>query len=639
MSLKDLNDKIYSRNLDLSERNYKESQINPSYHKEGNGDNPFLKESSGWQDKEKGLSKKQKKMIGILSGVLALVIIIVGSFVFISIRKKNAFQQDKVTVNFDGPKTTDSAQMVRYLIKYKNDNNILLENAELILNYSENFQPDEGSNINFKQLNPSSGRIYIGDIKAHDAGETQINGVFYAPKDTQIYLNATLAYSPSNLSVQYEAKNQIGVSVATSPMLLEVSAPMEATSGDLVTYVVDYKNLDTKSLNDSQLHVIYPDGFGEIAAEPSPSQGNNVWNFGILESQQGGKIIIKGKISGDGNQEKTIKVQFGGSGNHGQFVAFNEREKTIKIIESALLISQSLDGKNDQSINQGETLYYIIKYKNKSTEAFKDLVVSEKIQSEILDFKNIQTNHGYFNASSKTITWRASDLAQLANLDPGMEGEIRFSIPVLSAINIKNESSRNFTVNSVASIDSSNYLDPGGSSRVVSSNELDIKLNSKALFKVEGFYNDDKIKNSGPLPMKIGSQTDFAIHWSIINYSNDLSGAKIVSSLPTGIKWTGVVYPSGEKISYNERTNEVVWEIGDIPAGSGFYKSSKEVVFQVGVVPQSNQIGSEVKIINPSKFTAGDSFTGNKIIVDVKEKTTNLPEDSLLSSQSYKVGS
>lgn len=637
MPLDDLNKNIYNPNSNLSERGRESNQFDPFRDRAGDK-NPFLQENN-WKEEEKGLTKKQKKIIGILSGVLAVAIIAVGSFMFISYKKKNAFQEDKVSVYFSGPTEIDSAQAVSYLIKYKNDNSINLKNVELSLSYPENFQPNGESNVNLKQLNATNSKVYIGDLKAKSEGEFNLLGVFYAPKDTALYLHSALKYSPSGLSSEFEMKNQIGVSIATSPMLLETVAPIESSSGDTVAYVVDYKNLDKKPLADAQLHVTYPEGFEFISSEPLPSKEKNIWYFGMLDPEQGGKITIRGKLKGTSGEEKMLKVQLGKIGSDGQFISYGNREKVTKIIDSALYIEQLLDGNSDLIVNSGDMLRYVIRYGNKSSFVLKDIIVQLELKSDILDTKKVEIDNGYFDSSAKTITWKASDLPQLSSLEPGVIGEISFSVPVVSDLKIKNSEDKNFIINSVAKIDSSNYLDPSGTNKIVVSNELNLKLNSKALFATNGFYTDSDVKNYGPMPMVVGKETSFAIHWSVANSSNDLTGARVVSSLPTGVRWTGRIYPSGENISYDERTNEIVWEIGNVSVGSGFYNPGKEVVFQVAVTPQENQVKSELKLLNVSRFIAKDSFTGLEINIENKEKTTMLMEDKTINSANYKVSS
>jgi len=93
-----------------------------------------------------------------------------------------------------------------------------------------------------------------------------------------------------------------------------------------------------------------------------------------------------------------------------------------------------------------------------------------------------------------------------------------FSVPVKSTIPVESSQDKNFTVHLLRKIDSPDIPVPDGSDKIIGSNDLELKLASKVLFNVYGYYNDSKIKNSGPIPMQVGSPTTFTIHWSVIMF-------------------------------------------------------------------------------------------------------------------------
>jgi len=68
------------------------------------------------------------------------------------------------------------------------------------------------------------------------------------------------------------------------------------------------------------------------------------------------------------------------------------------------------------------------------------------------------------------------------------------------------------------------------------------------------------------------------------------------------LRWTGQIYPANEKIVYNERTNQIVWDAGNINAGTGVLTPPREVIFQVETTPQANQVGAPVDLVNESDF-------------------------------------
>ncbi len=589
-----------------------------------------------WEKARRELNPFQKRVLKISLGVLLLVILIVGGFVFSAWWQKNAFHQDRVSISFEGPNAADSTQIVKYVIHYKNSNQVTLKNSEIALSYSENFQPTD--NVNVKYLSATSSRIFVGDIKPQSEGSVEVKGIFYAPKDAPVYLHGAINFTPSNGQSQLSMETQISVNITTAPVLLDVSAPTQAMDGDKIEYVIDYKNLDVRRLSNVQIRVEFPNGFQFIDAQPMPSQNGSYWTIGDLDSSQGGKIRISGTIHGASKESKSVVVSLGKLEDNGQLAFFNKREVSMQIIAPVLTVSQSLDNNsNGDVVNAGDVLRYTVNYHNGSAGGLRDAIVTVELQGKILDFSKISVDKGFFDGAKNIITWKASDVPALANINPNEGGKFIFSIPVKTIIPLVTKNDKNFVVTTIAKIDSPDIPTPINSNKVIGSNTLQLKLASKVLLNTLGYYKDAQISNAGPIPMQVGKETLFAVHWSLVNISNDLVGGKIVSSLPAGLRWTGTVYPSSEKILYNPQSNQLTWDIGSVVAGVGALLPAREVEFQVGVTPQINQIGQPLKLLNGSIFTGSDTFTGKDITVENAEKTTQLQEDPTVGFTGGKV--
>ncbi len=289
MSLQDLDKELYNPHSKIDRRKHEESQFDPSV-SAGADASRFRKEKE-WIVVDDGNSEFKKKALKIGAiAVLILAFLGLGIWIFAKV-KQSAFNEDQISIAIDGPKEIDSTQAVSYKIKYKNNNRVALKDAEILLNYPENFRP-EGS-VNLKQEGPQNSSIYVGEIKSYSQGEMEIKGNFYAPKDYVVYLGATLKYTPSNFNSVFEAKNQLGINVKSSPIFLEVTAPLEVASGNNVEYVVDYKNLSTLNFDNLRLKIDYPGGFEFQSSDPRSSEGNNFWYLGSLGASQGGKIRIE----------------------------------------------------------------------------------------------------------------------------------------------------------------------------------------------------------------------------------------------------------------------------------------------------------------------------------------------------------
>jgi hypothetical protein len=623
MSLKDLNEKLYDPDSKIAQTHSHEvSGYDPSVSVAK--PSPFDAEQK-WNQSPKGISPKKKKILIALALILGVVALAIAGFFAYKWWLKNAFHQDRVEISFEGPGEADSTQVAKYKIKYKNNNRITLKNAQILLTYSENFQPID--NINLKFLSPSSSRIFIGDIKPMSEGSVEFKGIFYAPKDFPVYLYGAIHFIPSNGSDELSIKNQIGVNITAAPVVLDVMAPQQVIDGYDVEYVIDYRNLDTKRMSDTRVKVELPEGFRMDSAQPMPSENDSEWYIGNIEPNQGGKISIRGQLNGSENEKKSIVVSLGHIGNDKIFVVFNKQEKITEIVLPILTIKQSLENKEDNIVNAGDVLRYLITYENTGSIGLRDAIVSAQITGKILDFSKINVDKGSYDGKTNTITWKSSDVPSLAVIDSQKQGTLQFSIPVKTIIPIENNLDKNFTVTSVAKIDSPDIPISNNANKVIGSNKLELRLASKVIFDTKGYYKNTKIKNSGPLPIKVGSETTFSMHWSVINVSNNLSDVRVVSSLPSGVRWTGKIYPENEKISYNERTNQVIWEIGNIGAGTGILSSPRAIEFQVGVTPQINQVDQSLALLNQALFTAKDIFVNKNITLQTNAKDTQLYED------------
>ena len=156
-----------------------------------------------------------------------------------------------------------------------------------------------------------------------------------------------------------------------------------------------------------------------------------------------------------------------------------------------------------------------------------------------------------------------------------------------------------------------------------------MKVNSKLVLGVDGYYNDNVIPNSGPIPPKVNHETTYTLHWKVANVSNDVTGARVEAFLPTNAIATGKIFPENAPLEYNPRTNGISWKIGNIKSGTGIINSPLEVAFQVKIKPSPEQVKQPVDILKESIFFAYDTFTRENLKMSSPAKTTELREDNL----------
>jgi hypothetical protein len=274
-------------------------------------------------------------------------------------------------------------------------------------------------------------------------------------------------------------------------------------------------------------------------------------------------------------------------------------------------------------------LSFKIGYQNTGSIGLRDVIFSIEANSPILDYSRIDMSQGKgdFDAEKKIITWKASEIPDFKMLAPGAKGEINFSISVKDVIPVSGPKDKNFSFSAIARMDSPDIPTPEGANKVVASNSVNVKLNSKLLASLQGFFNDADIANSGSIPPKVGQESTFTLHLKIANVSNDVTDAKVAMTLAPGVKWKNNFLPKNASMSYNDRTNELDWNVGSLAAGTGVVGDPKEVIFQVSIIPSQNQVGDFAQLVTQTIFSAKDSFTKEPLEVKLGAKNTNLLED------------
>jgi len=132
--------------------------------------------------------------------------------------------------------------------------------------------------------------------------------------------------------------------------------------------------------------------------------------------------------------------------------------------------------------------------------------------------------------------------------------------------------------------------------------------------------------NMGPIPPKAGSQTTYSIVWTVKNSSNTVANAQVRTTLPPYVSFAGV---SGtEKITYDDTTRTVVWNLGDVRAGAGYTYAIRQGVFQIVLTPSISQVGQAPFLTGDITFSGEDRFAQMVITKTAPGPTTAFTEDT-----------
>ncbi len=622
MALGDLKKELYQN--DARKRAHEKTIYNPDKSRTAQN---RLGEESPWQAQEReGLERSWRGpllRIAIAFGVVVLLLF--AAWTFITIRA-HLFDVQRLTVTIDGPTTVGSGMAATYTVRYTNDNSVTLTDARLEIEHTPAFIIDEASGVRYDSSDHST--LIIGEIAPHETKDVRIQGRFEDFADSEIYIKAVLSAVPSTTGKRVVREQRLGLMRSREGLSLTVDAQKSVPNNGVIEYIVRYTNSSTQSYENVTLVADFPQGFTLQSAEPEAADGDHVWQLGTIAPGTEGRVRIRGMLSGVVDDVKmsvfTLALHNGATRS-----VLAREEWTTRIAQAALTITQRVNNATTYVAHAGENLSYTLIYKNTSDLGLRDVVVRLKFDDRILDYTDLRlgSSGGSLEAQTRSIVWRAADIPALALLAPGQGGRIDFTIPVRSDITVRDDSDRNLVISTTAEIDSPDVPTPIGENKVISSNTLRIKLASPVRFTTEGFYDDFTIKNTGPVPPIVNEKTTFTIRWTLTNATNVLTNAKVEAFLPTSVHWEGVTFPESETLQFNPRTHKIVWHLGEVENGTGYFRKAREVRFQISVTPTIDQVGEAVPLLKESVFTAHDTFTNTNIRIVGQAKTTALSED------------
>lgn len=589
--------------------------------------------SRDWQTRSDGkegraIDNRQKNIIKRVAIIAGAVIIIFGLFMLW--QTFFSFDKNKAQLQIFGPDRIVGGEEINYVVRYKNNAFVNLKNASLV------FQLPDGGSFTDDESGSLLKTIPLGEIKSQGAGEAQFKVQIMGVRGAGKKVTAKLVYQPANIKFSMENNVDFTSTIISVPLVINFDLPDKVVSGQTVAVILYYLNTSNAVFSDLKFKIDYPKGFQFVSAEPTPDEEDNSWTLNQLAGQAEGKIIISGILSGNQNDVKPFKAQVGFTRNN-NFIALAEGMNSSTVSVSPLNIALTVNDADNYVTKLNDVLSYRVKYQNSTDVGINNVNISVKLDSNILDYTNFYPQKASFNDKNHMITWNAASLPDLEFLAPHTKGELNFSIRVKNQLSINSFDDKNFTITCTAKIDSADVPLSLTGTRISGQHQLIVKLNSPLTLNVKGYYNDNLIQNSGPLPPRVGEMTTYTVYWQILNPSNDLENVEVSAFLPSYVHWSNKFLPANTNITYEPATGKITWYLGDLPSATGILSPVKYVAFQVGLVPSVNQVGSEVDVIQKSKVSAHDLFTDMNLSVEAPALNSIMPDDPTVGWDKGKV--
>lgn len=549
----------------------------------------------------------------------------------------NTVSNNNIEISVLGKTFTNGGEDLPLVVEIVNKNNLALLLADLVVEY-----PTGASNGN--TIEKEKIRISLGTINSGATHDENIKLVLFGEQGSLHNINITLEYRIEGSNSIFVKEKAFDVVIDSTPINLLVDAPTELSPNQDMEFIVKASLNSNKVTKDMLLRVDYPPGFEFSSSAPAPTSGNNIWSIGDLTPSAERIISIKGKMVDvfDG-EEKVFHVWSGIESKEDKSkigIIFNSLKQTIIIkrpfIEAKLFVNGVYQNQYASDTRTG--INGKIHWVNNLDTKINDLEIRAKITGNVVNRKTIVSDDGFYNSlNGDVIIWDKNSQIEFAEVNPGREGTVSFSLSPLPVVSASYGISSEPSINIEVSITGKQSLEGNIIKKIDNSESKIIRIITDMNLTTKALYYSGPFENKGPIPPTVAKETTYTIIWSLSNTSNPVSKAQVKSSLPSYMRYVRTVSPATESVVYNEATREIIWNAGSIQKGASITNTGKEVAFQVAFTPSLSQIGATPIIINEALLTGHDDFANVDIKVNKYPLDIRLPSDPKMLSSGGRV--
>jgi len=536
-----------------------------------------------------------------------------------------------ITISVSGPPQIEGGTRSEFQIVVVNRNKVALQLADLIVTYPNGTR----SPADFATDLPSQ-RIPLGSIEPGGTRQGTVSAILSGDEGDHATVKLELEYRIQGSSAIFVTSTDYGIVFSSSPLSLVVTGNKETIGGQPVEMTVSIASNTNAPVKDVLVSAHYPFGFTFSSASPAPSgvssSQSGLWQIGDLSPGQRRTITIRGSLGGEAGDDRVFRFTAGTRSNTESSTietALAEHTYPITISEPFLGLAISVNGAagSNVAVSPGSKVTISIDWQNNLPTAITDAVIVAKLSGLAIDGTSVRTTDGFYRSNDSIVLWdKTTSNGALATLGPGARGEVEFEFQMPGTETLAGMVSPqlNISINAAGK----RLSEAGVPENLQSSASQKILLASDISLTAQGLYYANPFGSVGPLPPKAGTETTYAIIFTVTNTTNAISEAKVTAHLPPYVRWVGIYSPSSETISFNQNDGTMTWNIGAIAPGVGLNGTTpRQAAIAIGFTPSTSQIGQEPALIQNISLSGIDETTKAPITRTVKNVTTNIQGD------------
>jgi len=516
--------------------------------------------------------------------------IIIGTIIVLALGiywwQSTSYSKEVLRLEILGPSEVAVGENIEYVVRLKNNGNIRLEEPELIFEYPSGAITDN-EDIVLYNSEKLGGNIYPGEERTFSFS-ARLLGEEGALKIAK----ANLSFKPKDLNTRNEVNTEFLSTIKTVPINLDFNLPSKVTSIDKAfSFSINYASEVDYSLEDLSIIIDYPEDFEFLYSNPK-ALDEKQWDIMSLNKYESGKIDISGMTTSDTQSAFTVKL---GIWDNNEFVVLKEITEWLQVVSPTLYVTQKVNNSYDYIAKKGDSLHFEISFRNIGEDPLEDLILVSKLDGNLFDLSTVNAPLAKYTVGDNSLLFESKAFPDLEFLGVDGVGTIEFWV------DLKKDLTQNILSQSSQKV--KNTVSIGG---------VKEEFTTKVETELVAWQHVDEGSTSGPYPLQINRASKVTITWEALSSFNDVGEATMRAIIPeNGTLIKGDDFEE-KGLTFNEETSELVWEIGSIPAGSGYSKDSVKVSFQILVSPQIATPGGILLI--PSAYIVGkDEWTQTKL--------------------------
>lgn len=534
---------------------------------------------------------------------------------------------EDVDISVSGPVSVGAGEVLSLDLIIQNNNPVQLEDVDLIVEYPNGSKSADDLKTDLKRTRERIDPIASGEILREP-----IKAVLFGEEGDNKEISVSIEYQVTGSNAIFSKKKVFSIILNAAPARISVLGLKEVSSGQEIEFEATVTSNSTSQLNNLTVTVNYPFGFKFIEADPSPSISDNLWVIESLPPKETKKIKIKGTLSGQNEEDRIFRFAVGlakEENNQEIGVVFSNfiHEMTIQrpFVGLKLLIDNS--DESVVAVKSGNKVSSKLIFSNNTNDYIRNLDIRLDFDGSVFDESSFVVNDGYYRSVDNTLIFNRDTSKKFIEIKPRQSSEFDINFLILKLLNLTPN-----IINPEIKINA--YLEADRVSETNVEDELKdtisktIRVISDVFVATYTLSDMGPFANSGQIPPRAEQPTTYTLQWSISNSYNNLTNAKMTGILPAYVSWNNRVSPSSEVYTYDEKTRQITWNIGNVAAGAGQRFEPKELYFQVTLVPSLTQVGQKPILLNDIFFSAQDDFTKTNIEIRGNSPTTYLSDDN-----------